>query len=446
MTAARPAVRAWRWPVVVAVVCVGVTVGVTALTYQLRRDSERQLLKQQTGEPGAVLTSAVEASEVSLRAVAVAAAAVDTRPIAAEALAERLVSDGPLDGVTLVDARGHAVSTAGDVSDSTSDQAAALISRSRARPDAILITLDDTVSRRRLLYAVTATSDEQAETVFAESTLPEPATGGGRSDGPFSKIDYAVYLGSGEDPTQVLVASVDDLPVRSPSEHVELAFGDTSLTFVAAAAKPLAGEFVHSVPWIIALGGLVFIAFAAAATVALARGRARAERLSGEVAALYEDQRQRTDTLRRSLLPRQLEGPPGVSLETGYWPADTDSEISGDFYDAFRVDDRRWALVVGDVCGKGVDAAALTGLTRHTIRAAAAHTDDPTEVLRWAHEAIAGYHADTYVTACFAFVSAIGDGAFLVDLALGGHPHPLLCRGNDVTLVGESGTVLGMLD
>ena len=106
-------------------------------------------------------------------------------------------------------------------------------------------------------------------------------------------------------------------------------------------------------------------------------------------------------TLRRGLIAFDLSSiSPGLEVVSGYWPATDDTTVGGDFYDVFAIDDRRWGVVIGDVCGKGVDAAALTALTRHTIRAAARHVSSPAGVLRWAHEAIeAAHHGATYATA-----------------------------------------------
>ena len=106
-----------------------------------------------------------------------------------------------------------------------------------------------------------------------------------------------------------------------------------------------------------------------------------------------------------------------------YWPASATDEVGGDFYDLFPVDGGRWGVAIGDVCGRGIDAAALTGVIRNTIRAAARHLRSAEEVLRWTHEAILTYGSDTYCTACFAFLDVDDDGSARLELALGGHPQ-----------------------
>ena len=221
-------------------------------------------------------------------------------------------------------------------------------------------------SERRIGYVTTAVDGGEGHTVYAETPLPRERTGIDRSDGPFSDIDFAIYLGDEADPERLLYTSADQPEITGVRSTVTIEFADQGLVFVAAAARPLAGRFAQAAPWVLLIGGLLVSVLAGIASAAIIRRRRRAEQLAAEITDLYEQQRAGIDTLRRSLLPRRLGAPPGCAVETGYWPADAAHEVSGDFYDAFRVDERRWALVIGDVCGKGAEAAALTALTRDT--------------------------------------------------------------------------------
>ncbi len=82
-------------------------------------------------------------------------------------------------------------------------------------------------------------------------------------------------------------------------------------------------------------------------------------------------------TLQRSLLPPKLPEIDGIDLAVRYWPAGAAVAAGGDFYDVFAIAPSTWSLLIGDVCGTGPDAAALTGITRHTVRAAARHGPGP---------------------------------------------------------------------
>ena len=89
-------------------------------------------------------------------------------------------------------------------------------------------------------------------------------------------------------------------------------------------------------------------------------------------AQLYEREHTVAQTLQASLLPPRAAGDPGLGPRRALPGGGRQGvEVGGDFYDAFAIGDDRWALAIGDVCGKGVDAAALTALARHTVRAAA---------------------------------------------------------------------------
>ena len=124
-----------------------------------------------------------------------------------------------------------------------------------------------------------------------------------------------------------------------------------------------------------------------------------------------------------------------------------DVAVGGDFYDVFRLSVNDWGLAIGDVCGKGIEAAALTGLARHTLRAAARHSTSPTEVLLAVHQALRDHRPATFCTACFAFITRQGTDSLRVELSLGGHPQPLLRHSDGrVEPVGTLGMLLGMIE
>jgi sigma-B regulation protein RsbU (phosphoserine phosphatase) len=160
------------------------------------------------------------------------------------------------------------------------------------------------------------------------------------------------------------------------------------------------------------------------------------------LADLLARQRHIADSLQRHLLPDEVPALAGTELSAHYWPSADDLEVSGDLYDAFPLSGSRWGLLVGDVCGKGAEAAAVIGAARHTARAAALHVDDPADVLRWVHAAVHAAHR-TFVTMAFATYDD-RDGRF--QLSLGGHPRGLLIRATgEVEHVGTHGTLLGLL-
>ncbi|MDQ3990735.1 MAG: GAF domain-containing protein, partial [Actinomycetota bacterium] len=180
------------------------------------------------------------------------------------------------------------------------------------------------------------------------------------------------------------------------------------------------------------LGAVSFIAGASgrrytAADLALAEDLARRAALALDNARLYEEQSHAAHSLQKSLLPASLPEIPGMEVEARYRAAGESNEVGGDFYDVFEIAPDRWAMVIGDVCGKGPDAAALTGLARHTIRTAALHHDRPERVLRVLNAAILKEDPLRFCTASYAVVGR-SDGGAEVSVVCGGHPPPLVLR------------------
>ena len=161
---------------------------------------------------------------------------------------------------------------------------------------------------------------------------------------------------------------------------------------------------------------------------------------------LYEEQRAIATTLQRSLLPTTLPHIPGLDIAVRYWAAGDANEVGGDFYDIFALDtDQQWAIVIGDVCGTGPAAAALTRLARHTIRASAWHGDTPTDILTTLNRAVQRSETNSFLTAAYAVITNNASATHLT-LANAGHPLPILVTDNDATTVGNPGTLLGILD
>jgi serine phosphatase RsbU (regulator of sigma subunit) len=136
----------------------------------------------------------------------------------------------------------------------------------------------------------------------------------------------------------------------------------------------------------------------------------------------------------------------GASVAVRYWAAGTATNVGGDFYDVFALDDRRWAIVIGDVCGTGPNAAAVTAIARHTIRAAATHGMEHHEVLAWVNDALHAGNRDLFCTAIYATLERVGDDTWRFISVAGGHPLPtVVAADGSTTVIGRPGTLLGVL-
>jgi len=150
------------------------------------------------------------------------------------------------------------------------------------------------------------------------------------------------------------------------------------------------------------------------------------------------------ETLQASLLPARLPAVPGLELAAAYIGATQSQEVSGDFYDVFRSQDA-WAIAIGDVCGKGQEAAVMTAAARHAIRALAHVRADPREVLAAANDVlVAGDYDERFVTAKLAVLEH-RDGGLLVRLGSAGHPGPAVVRADGrVEILEGEGLPLGL--
>lgn len=189
---------------------------------------------------------------------------------------------------------------------------------------------------------------------------------------------------------------------------------------------------------------------------------ALAEEFAARVAATVDNARSfaiehaTAETLARALLPGRLPEIPGVALAARYRAA---GDVGGDFYDCFPLGEGTWMLVVGDVCGRGIQAASMTGLTRHTVRAAALHASSPAAVLSDLNRVLLDAAGEgmgawlskergvepSFCTVCVATVTPTTEGARVV-VSSAGHPLPfVLGRSGSLAEVGRPGSLLGVV-
>jgi sigma-B regulation protein RsbU (phosphoserine phosphatase) len=138
--------------------------------------------------------------------------------------------------------------------------------------------------------------------------------------------------------------------------------------------------------------------------------------------------REFAETLRRALLPPLLAPPDGLEAADYFFTA-SDDDVGGDFYDLFPLSRTTWGFFLGDVAGKGVAAAVVTGLIRHTLRAAAVFDDDPEQVLANVNTVVQREligNRNRFSTLIYGKMTRRDSSGIDVELASGGHPPPLL--------------------
>jgi len=133
-------------------------------------------------------------------------------------------------------------------------------------------------------------------------------------------------------------------------------------------------------------------------------------------------------TLQQTLIPPTPPQIPGLEIGAVYRPAGSGEEVGGDFYDVFEIGTDDWVVALGDVCGKGVDAAVVTALVRHTLRAVSVRQSRPVAALESLNEVLLHHPTERFCTLALLRLRRHYDGWRLA-MSLGGHPPALMSQG-----------------
>ena len=164
-------------------------------------------------------------------------------------------------------------------------------------------------------------------------------------------------------------------------------------------------------------------------------------------ARLFAERTHIARTLQAGLRPRALPDIDGAELAAHFLPSGDENVVGGDFYDVFRSDEDEWTVMVGDVSGKGPEAAAVTALARHTLRTASLLQDDPAQNLALLNRVLFAEPGSAFCTVFHARVRPAASG-LRVWFSNGGHPQPMVLRadGTVEALHGGAGQLVGALE
>jgi PAS domain S-box-containing protein len=241
-----------------------------------------------------------------------------------------------------------------------------------------------------------------------------------------------------------LYPDIPDEMVRAAAIDEEHYREITAIGMRSAIVVPMTtrGRTLGALTWVNGMSGRRFDE----QDVELAQELARRCATAIDNARLYTDRAYIARTLQQSLLPVELPDIPGVETAARFRPTGEGNDVGGDFYDVFATGGRGWTVVMGDVCGKGPDAAAVTALARYTLRAAAMRERLPSRSLAVLNEALLRQRDDRrFCTVAYAYLEKLDHGA-RAGISTGGHPLPLLLRvDGSVEPVGAPGTLLGVV-
>jgi len=372
-----------RVAALVAVVVLAVTAVLTVLTWQVNARAGRDLLHRQVAQAGTVLTTQVAVLTTQLADAGQVATATNASPGAFQRFAAaRIAGSGGLSlSLWRIGDGGQPERLAVEGPDPTGpdgDGFAAFLSG---------VPADGTLAVTGILpgdpphlgYALRPAGDTTGLVVYAEATLPPnrrvrvPAGQG------FACLDFGVYLGRST-ATDQLLYSTDPVPIPGRTARIPVRFGDTSITVVGSSPSSLTGGLSSALPWIVLGVGVLLAGAGAAATAAVVRRRAEAERLAAENARLYRQQRGIAGTLQHALLP-EVPTLDGLEVAACYVAGVDELDVGGDWYDVIARGPGCCVFVVGDISGRGLPAATTMAELRFAVRAYLAQGDDITVVL-----------------------------------------------------------------
>ena len=231
----------------------------------------------------------------------------------------------------------------------------------------------------------------------------------------------------------VVEDAADLLTVGATEEDMEALLSEGALTLATAPLRAHGAAF-----------GLLALGKHGPVDMAGLESLARRGAVALSAARVYEERSTLATTLRSALLPPALPSIEGIRFGAAYRPAQETTEIGGDFYE-LRPDGKGWTFTLGDVCGKGVEAAVLTGQVRQSIRTVSLINPDPVARLELLNSTLLSTHGTSFVTLVHGVMRPV-DGGVKVQLVAGGHPPPFLRRRDGtVEEVEVRGPIVGML-
>ena len=422
--------------VVITLLGLIITAGASVTAWRVDRGNEHRLLRLQTRQAASLVGTAVTAIQSPLQIALEVASATNGNPQKFASLMSAYTGPTALfvsaslwqtSGSTpvLVASTGVPPGLA-----PTSTAARAFITRS-TQSATFVVTNIGAAGTQRVGYAL-ASPKTTTYAVYAERAIPANRRVAVESTSAFADLKFATYLGSTTNAADLETTDVapSRLPLRGDTYRETIPFGDTTLTLVTAPIGHLGGSLEALLPWVFLVVGLLLTIAAAVVAGQLVRRGQAAEHDSQTIRGLYErldglygEQRTIALTLQRALLPQSNPSIPNLEVASRYVAGAKGVDIGGDWYSLILLDDSHFGFVVGDVSGRGVDAAAVMARIRFTLRAYLLEGHSPAAVLEMCSRQL-----DVVVDGHFATV-IVGLGNYhtrTVTLANAGHPNPLM--------------------
>jgi serine phosphatase RsbU (regulator of sigma subunit)/anti-sigma regulatory factor (Ser/Thr protein kinase) len=236
----------------------------------------------------------------------------------------------------------------------------------------------------------------------------------------FSDVRVVVYASAEPDPGQALVATTTHIPLGGSVRDIPLKAGTTTWTTSVSPSGPLVGSVAADAQWVALVVGLVGSLLVFMVLEGMAYRRDSAEQ------ALVDEHRF-AEALQRRLLPELPTATAGLDLASAYVPGSDSQQVGGDWFDVFALESGRTAVVIGDVMGHDVDAAAAMAQLRSAVRTLAMEGGDPAWVVARLARLVDVFDIAAVVTMVYGVLEpAQADGCRVFCWANAGHLPPVL--------------------
>ncbi len=404
-------------------VAIAFTVAATVLVHGLVTNQERKLLSERADEVNLVLTVSITTVSTDLSVLARDAGRAGPTQFINEAEAQ-LASSNRRSGLALALLRPSGgnfvvVAAAGaglSQGQTLSGAAANAMKSAEGRSTMVATGVYGSGNSRSVGYAVAAPG---GQLVYRQSILGPVRPPSQAGTAPFSELHVAVYAAARPDASQILVATTKALPLTGDVRYVPLMAGSTKWVTGVSAIHPLVGSVAASAPWV-ALGvGLV----GSALVFLLLEGMAYRR---DDVLQAVETEHRFAEALQRRMLPT-VPVLAGLDVASRYVPGADHQQVGGDWFDVFALPPGRVALVIGDVMGHDVDAAATMAQVRAALRSYAAEGGDPSWTLERLATFVELFNISAVVTVIYGLLDTPGtDGSRRFSWSNAGHLPPLL--------------------
>jgi serine phosphatase RsbU (regulator of sigma subunit) len=413
-----------RLPAAALVALLLLSVVVALLTRAVESDQDNRLLVQRANEVNLVLGSSISSLESTLTGLGNVARDGTKALFMKEASGDVAASPKTLTFALLRPDHGSYVVTveAGQglaVGEIVPRSVAGILAAAQKGGELVATPVLGSGAKRVLGFALGGPSVPPGMVLYRQSALGPVKAPKEAGTAPFDELNVVLYDAPRSVPAQVVVTTTKDLPLAGRVNYLAFPVGASHWLLAVSSAQPLVGTVAAWAPWIALMVGIAASGLIAAILEQVVRRRDAA-------VDLYHSEHRVAETLQYRLLPT-LATIPGLDIASRYVAASDSQQVGGDWFDVFDLGDGRTAVVIGDVMGHDIEAAAAMAQIRAALRAYALENDEPAPVLERLAHLVDAFDVTGLVTVIYGVLGpSNSDGARQFRWGNAGHLPPLV--------------------